>query len=232
MSNAYMMTDDEAAARANVRAFVNRVFMWMTVAMIVTASVAAWTAQTPSLLAVVLSGNVIIGLLIAEVGLVMLLSWLIARLSPAVAAGAFLLYATLNGLTLSVIFLAYTTSSIASTFFVTAGTFGVMAVIGFTTRRDLTSLGSLLMMALIGMILASLVNWLFFRSEMIYWAMTYLGIAIFVGLIAYDTQKIKRMAVLEGTTEGRKAAIIGALAIYLDFINLFLLLLRLLGRRR
>ncbi len=232
MSNAYMMTDEEAAVRTTERAFVNRVFMWMAAALIITAGVAAWTAQTPSLLKVVLTGHVMVGLLISEVLLVMLLSWLIARLSPVVAACMFIVYAALNGLTLSVIFLLYTASSISSTFFVTAGTFGVMAAIGYTTRRDLTSLGSLLLMALVGVILASIANWIFFRSETLYWAMTYVGIAVFVGLVAYDTQKIKQMAVLEGTDEGRKAAVLGALAIYLDFINLFLLILRLLGRRR
>jgi len=134
---------------------------------------------------------------------------------------------------LAVIFMIYTAESIASTFFVTAGTFAVMSAYGYFTKKDLSSWGNILFMGLIGIILASLVN-LFFHNEMLYWITTYIGILVFVGLTAYDTQKIKEMNVIgnEGTDEDRKESIIGALVLYLDFINLFLLLLRVLGDRK
>jgi FtsH-binding integral membrane protein len=134
---------------------------------------------------------------------------------------------------LSAIFVVYTDASIATTFLVTAGTFGVMSVFGFVTKRDLTKLGSLLIMLLIGFVLGSLLN-IFLRSSALYWILTYAGIAIFVGLIAYDTQKIKRLAA-GGLAAGRRRGgivVMGALALYLDFINLFLLLLRIFGRSR
>jgi len=139
----------------------------------------------------------------------------------------------LNGVTLSFIVLIYTASSIAETFFITAATFGVMSVIGYVTKRDLTSLGNLLIMALLGFLIASVVN-IFLASPAIYWITTFFGIIIFVGLVAYDTQKIKQMSAttVEGTDVSKNTAILGALRLYLDFVNLFLLLLRLFGRRR
>jgi FtsH-binding integral membrane protein len=142
-------------------------------------------------------------------------------------------YSALTGLTLSVIFLVYTAESLATTFFVTAGTFGLMSAYGYVTKRDLTGLGSFLMMGLIGMVLASVVN-MFFNNSTVYWITTYIGILIFVGLTAYDTQKIKQMSALglEGGEMEQKGAIMGALRLYLDFINLFLLLLRLMGNRK
>jgi hypothetical protein len=173
------------------------------------------------------------GLLIAELLLVITLSGAIQRLSASAATGFFLLYSALSGVTLAAIFVLYTQSSIASTFLVTAGTFGAMSIYGHVTRRDLTSWGSFLFMGLIGFLLASVVN-MFLHSEMIYWVSTYCGILIFVGLTAYDTQKLKVLA-MGGFASGEdrhKAAILGALRLYLDFINLFLLLLRVLGRRR
>jgi FtsH-binding integral membrane protein len=177
--------------------------------------------------------GVYLGLIIAELIVVFSFASLARRMSAVGAAGLFYVYAILNGLTLSVVFLIYTKGSIASTFFVTAGTFGAMSAYGYVTKRDLTSMGSFLFMGLIGLILASVVN-LFLRSEMIYWVTTYAGILIFVGLTAYDTQKIKELNVIgnAGTDEDHKEAIHGALILYLDFINLFLYLLRLLGRRR
>jgi FtsH-binding integral membrane protein len=158
---------------------------------------------------------------------------MVGRMSADTATFVFLLYAVVNGLTLSVIFMVYTAGSIAGTFLVTAGTFGAMALYGYTTKRDLTSWGNLLFMALIGLILSSVVN-MFFHNPMVYWITTYAGILIFVGLTAYDTQKIKEMNIIgnEGTDEDRKEAIMGALMLYLDFINLFLYLLRLFGRSR
>jgi FtsH-binding integral membrane protein len=134
---------------------------------------------------------------------------------------------------MSAIFLVFTAESIASTFFITAGTFGAMSLYGYTTKQDLTRLGSLLFMALIGLLIASLVN-MFMRSTMLYWITTFAGVLIFTGLTAYDTQKIKNMNIIgnEGTDEDRKEAIMGALTLYLDFINLFLYLLRIFGKRK
>ena len=149
------------------------------------------------------------------------------------ATGTFILYSGLNGITFSFIFLAYTASSITSAFMVTAGTFGAMSLYGYATKKDLTSWGSFLFMGLIGLVIASLVN-MFLHNPALTWITTYAGVLIFVGLTAYDTQKIKMMNVLgnEGTDEDQKEAIIGALTLYLDFINLFLMILRIMGDRR
>jgi FtsH-binding integral membrane protein len=173
------------------------------------------------------------GLLIAELAMVFTFS-MIARKVSSIAAGLlFFTYAITNGVTLACIFLIYTRSSIASTFFVSSGTFGAMSAYGYLTKRDLSGLGSFAMMGLIGLIIASVVN-LVLGSEMIYWLTTFVGVIVFVSLTAYDTQKIKALNVIgnEGTDEDRKEAIYGALILYLDFINLFLYLLRLFGRRR
>ena len=145
----------------------------------------------------------------------------------------FFLYSALTGITFSVIFVIYTSESLASTFLITAGTFGAMSFYGYVTKKDLTSIGNLCFMGLIGVIIASVVN-LFFPSSFLYTVTTYIGVLVFVGLTAYDTQKIKQMgpSVQTGTEAERKASIIGALRLYLDFINLFLMLLRLFGRRR
>ncbi|MEJ2199610.1 MAG: Bax inhibitor-1/YccA family protein [Desulfuromonadaceae bacterium] len=173
------------------------------------------------------------GLLIGELGLVIALSAAINRISATTASLMFLLYSALNGITFASIFLIYTQSSIASTFFITAGTFAAMSVFGMVTKRDLTGWGSFLFMGLIGIIIASVVN-IFLHSPMITWVVSYLGVFIFVGLTAYDTQKLKRISQM-GFADGqsrRKAVILGALTLYLDFINLFLMLLRVLGSRR
>ncbi len=229
-SYGYALPDVAAAQKT----FIQRVYGWMAAGLALT-GVIAWTVanndemvrslfQTPGLF---------LGLIVLELVLVFGLSGGINQLSSAIATSMFLLYAAVNGVTLAGVFLVYTHESIALTFLVTAATFGAMCVYGMATQRDLTSLGSLCFMALIGMILASVANF-FFHSTALYWVITYAGILIFVGLTAYDAQKIKQMhlASVEGTEESRKGAIIGALALYLDFINLFLLLLRLLGRSR
>jgi FtsH-binding integral membrane protein len=183
----------------------------------------------------VIFGNrmVFYGLLIAELIMVLAFAALVRRMSAIGAAALFYVYAIVNGLTLSVVFLVYTQGSIATTFFVTAGTFAATSAYGYITKRDLTSVGSFMFMGLIGLIIASVVN-LFVQSTMLYWGITYFGVLIFVGLTAYDTQKIKELNVIgnAGTEEDHKEAIHGALILYLDFINLFLYLLRLLGRRR
>jgi uncharacterized protein len=214
--------------------FVARVYNWMGLGLATTAVVAMLTASSPALLSYIFGSQfVFFGLILAELGLVMTLSAAIGRLQATTAALMFFVYSALNGLTLSAIFIAYTSASIANTFFVTAGTFGAMSLYGYATKRDLTSWGSFLFMGLIGVVIASLVN-IFLRSEAIYWVVTYAGVIVFVGLTAYDTQQIKAMA-LHGfgdeETE-RKGAVIGALRLYLDFVNLFLMLLNIFGRRR
>ena len=232
------MNYDRSAAAHEVAAasgaFLSRVYAWMCGALLITAIVSVYVAMNGSLIHMVMDTRaVFIGLLVAEFGLVVLLSALIGRMPYVLAMAVFVLYAALNGMTLSVIFMAYTASSVGTAFFVTAGTFGAMSLYGYVTKRDLTTVGSLCFMALIGLILASVVN-LFLGNETVYWITTYAGILIFVGLTAYDTQKIKQMNVagMEDSEFARKAAILGALTLYLDFINLFLMILRIFGRRR
>lgn len=216
------------------RSFISRVYAWMFFALVITAVISMWVASTPSLVQAIFGNSILfIVLVLAEIGMVMGLAFAINRISATAATIMFVVYSALNGLTLSVIFVAFTTASLATTFFVTAGTFGIMSVYGYTTKRDLTSIGNLAFMALIGLIIGSVVN-IFWRNPILYWAVTYIGILIFVGLVAYDTQKIKQMNAqqMNDPEVERKGAIMGALALYLDFINLFLLLLRIFGRRR
>ena len=214
------------------RTFISQVYLWMASALVVTAIVAAAVANDTRFVVSMVSGGLFWVFVIGELGLVIALGALIRRMSATVATVMFFAYAALNGVTLSLIFLVYTDASIASTFMITAFTFGAMSIYGYTTKRDLTTVGNLLAMGLLGFLIASIVN-LFLRSEAIYWITTYIGIVIFVGLTAYDTQKIKRLASGGVDNEvARKASILGALTLYLDFINLFLLLLRLFGRRR
>jgi uncharacterized protein len=213
--------------------FVRRVFNWMAGGLAITAVVSFVTASSPALINLIFGNQLVFfGLILAELGLVMAVSAAIDRLRASTATLLFFLYSALNGLTLSAIFLAYTNTSVANTFFVTAGTFGVMGLYGYTTKRDLTSFGSFLFMGLIGVVIGSLVN-LFMHSELMSWLITCAGIIVFVGLAAYDVQKIKEMA-FQGFADEEtetKAAVIGALRLYLDFVNLFLMLLRLFGRR-
>jgi uncharacterized protein len=214
--------------------FIRRVYNWMGLGLALTALVAYYTAASPSLTRLIFGNQLIFfALIIGELALVFGLSAAIDRLQPGTATLMFFVYAGLNGLTLAVIFLAYTQSSIANAFFVTAGTFGITSLYGYTTKRDLTSWGSFFFMGLVGIILASVVN-LFLQSEAIYWVTTYIGVIVFVGLTAYDTQAIKNMAAagFADAASETKAAVIGALKLYLDFINLFLMLLRIMGDRR
>jgi FtsH-binding integral membrane protein len=223
-----------AASQAEVRqrTLLSQVYAWMMAGLLVTGAVALFTANTPALLSLIFGNRLVFfGLIIAELALVLVLSGMVARISATAGMAMFLLYAALNGLTMAAIFLVYTRSSIASTFFVTAGMFGGMSLYGYSTKRDLSTIGNLLVMALIGFLLASIVN-IFLASSALYWITTYLGIAVFVGLTAWDTQKIKRMTALgAGEEQAGRIAIMGALMLYLDFVNLFLLLLRLFGRR-
>jgi FtsH-binding integral membrane protein len=214
--------------------FMNKVYNWMALALLITGFIAYYAASSASLMETIVSSRILFfGLLIGELALVVYLTSAINRLSQSAAITVFLLYSALNGLTMSVIFLVYTTGSIASTFFVTAGTFGAMSLYGYTTKKDLSSIGNMAIMALIGVIIASIVNW-FLQSEMLYWIITYLGVAIFVGLTAYDTQKLKEIGSrgFADQENMEKMSILGALTLYLDFINLFLFLLRILGNRR
>jgi len=214
--------------------FFPSVYNWMTLGLGLTAIVSMLTVNSPSALQFVFGNRMVFfGLIIAELAVVMILSGAIQRLSASAATGLFLLYSALSGITFAVIFLAYTSSSITSAFLVTAGTFGAMSLYGHVTKRDLTSWGSFLFMGLIGLIIASVVN-IFLQSAMITWVTTYIGVIIFVGLTAYDTQKLKVLAQggFASGEERHKAAILGALRLYLDFINLFLMLLRIFGRRR
>ena len=214
--------------------FITKVYAWMCMALMLTALTAVYVANSETMIRAIFSNRIIFyALIFGQLGLVMGLSAALDRMSAMTATLLFMAYSILNGLTLSVIFLVYTAGSIGTTFFVTAGTFGAMSLYGYTTKRDLTSWGNLLFMALIGFVIASVVN-LFLQSTILYWAITYIGILVFVGLTAYDTQKLKEMGANGfDTSEGmRKGAIMGALALYLDFINLFLLLLRLFGNRR
>lgn len=214
--------------------FLAKVFNWMAIGLGLTGVIAWFTAST-GLAAQLVQGPLFMVLLFAELGLVFYLSARIDKIEPKTATGLFLGYAALNGLTLSMVFLAYTGSSIAATFFITAGMFGAMAVYGLVTKRDLSGMGSFLFMGLIGIIIASVVN-IFLKSSSLYWAISLIGVFVFVGLTAYDVQKIKKMGeqgiMQQGEGAIQKGAIMGALALYLDFINLFLMLLRFFGGAR
>ena len=213
---------------------MRKVFIWMALALVITGVTAYGVATTPSLLIAIVTNKAIFwGLIIAELALVFAVSGAINRLSLATATLLFVLYSVVNGATLSVIFLAYSMPAIIQTFFITAGTFGVMALVGYTTKTDLTSLGKLLFMALIGLVIATVVN-MFVGSTGFDYILSYVGVLIFVGLTAYDTQKIKQMC-MQAPDAGehmQKLALLGALSLYLDFINLFLYLLRIFGNNK
>ena len=213
---------------------IRKVFVWMALALVITGVTAYGVATTPSLLIAIVTNKALFwGLIIAELALVFAVSGAINRLSLATATLLFVLYSVVNGVTLSVIFLAYSMPAIIQTFFITAGTFGVMALVGYTTKTDLTSLGKLLFMALIGLVIATVVN-MFVGSTGFDYILSYVGVLSFVGLTAYDTQKIKQMC-MQAPDAGehmQKLALLGALSLYLDFIILFLYLLRIFGNNK
>jgi len=214
--------------------YMSKVYGWMAFALAITGIVSFLVASSPQLVNLIVMNRILfMVLLFGELGLVFWLSARFHKMSYTTAMTGFIAYSVLNGLTLSFIFLAYTMSSIASTFFITAGTFAIMSIYGYFTKTDLTNIGKVLMMLLVGLILATVVN-IFMKSPTLYWITTYAGVAIFVGLIAYDTQKIKNYFLQIGGDENmiKKIAIIGALNLYLDFINLFMFLLRLFGGSR
>jgi uncharacterized protein len=219
-----------------VRTLIQNVYLWMAVGLSVTGLVSLSVLSNRSILqAIVGTPGVLMALIIGELVLVGFLSFRIQRMSPQTAFGVFLGYSALNGLTLSPIFLIYTGTSIASTFFITAGMFGAMALYGVTTKRDLQGFGSYFFMGLIGLILASVVN-MFLRSDALGWLISFVGVFLFLGLTAYDNQRIaswsSQMSGQEGSADYQRLSVLGALRLYLDFINLFLFLLRFLGRRR
>jgi hypothetical protein len=224
----YPRTSDQVVIAQN--SLIRQVYAWMGAGLLVTALLAFVTVTSPVLYNAVVGNKLVFyGLIIGELGLVIALSAAINRLGAGTATLMFIVYSALNGITLSIIFRVYTAESIGSTFLVTAGMFGAMSIYGSTTRKDLTSWGSFLFMGLIGIVIASIVN-IFVGSSAVSWVVSAVGVIVFTGLTAYDTWKIKAMAAAgEG---GRKPAIIGALTLYLDFINLFLMLLRFTGRER
>lgn len=211
------------------------VYVWMTLALVITGFTALYVAKSYTLLNLMLQNQMAFwGVLIAELGLVFYMSARINRISFTTATILFIVYSILNGVTMSMLFLIYTMSSIATTFFVTAGTFGAMALFGYATKKDLTRIGNLCIMGVIGLIIASLVN-MFLHNSMMDLIISYVGVLLFVGLTAYDSQKIKQMLSgedIEVNETTQKIALMGALTLYLDFINLFLYLLRILGDRK
>lgn len=211
------------------------VYVWMTLALVITGFTALYVAKSYTLLNLMLQNQMAFwGVLIAELGLVFYMSARINRISFTTATILFIVYSILNGVTMSMLFLIYTMSSIATTFFVTAGTFGAMALFGYATKKDPTRIGNLCIMGVIGLIIASLVN-MFLHNSMMDLIISYVGVLLFVGLTAYDSQKIKQMLSgedIEVNETTQKIALMGALTLYLDFINLFLYLLRILGGRK
>lgn len=211
--------------------YIAKVYGWMFLGLLTTAVMAYVTATTPAISNFVFSSKLTFyGIMIAELAIVVYLAARVHKMSVAMATGAFFLYAALNGLVFSALLYTFPISTLASVFGITAGTFAIMSAIGYYTKTDLTSFGKLMMMGLIGIIIASIVNW-FMASEMLYWIISYVGVAVFVGLIAYDTQKIKSYAYIPDAEMRKKGAIMGALSLYLDFINLFIMLLRIFGNR-
>lgn len=227
-------TSTQTAAQSLVSTLFKSLYMQMAAALTITGLTAYFIANSPQLLYAIYSNSASIWvLIIAQLGLVIWLSSRVMRMSMSAATILFILYSVVTGITFSSIFVLYTMESIASTFFVTAGTFFAMSLIGYTTRMDLSKVGNILYMLLIGLIIATVVN-IFMASSSLYWIITYAGVIIFTGLIAWDTQKLKTTFLEYGATDesGQKLALLGALTLYLDFINLFLFLLRILGGNR
>lgn len=214
--------------------FLVKVYGWMAAALAITGLVAMWTASSASMLGFIFGNrSFFIFVLIAQILLVGTLYGLLNRISSVVAAAILIGYSVLTGLVFSALFLIYTQGSLASTFLITGGMFAAMSIYGWTTGNDLTKFGSILVMLLIGLVIASVIN-LFLNSEGLYWITTYVGVFVFTGLIAYKTQNIKELGgqLEEGSEEFSKQAVVGALSLYLSFINLFLMLLRIFGSRR
>jgi len=225
------VTTPRIDAAERVSAFLWKVYAWMAIGLGLTAVVGFTVASSPDMLRVLVSNRLVFfGLMIAELGLVFYLSARVDRLAPSTAAGLFALYSGLNGVTLSVVLLAYTGESVTTTFVVTAGMFGALALFGSSTKRSLAGVGQFLTMGLVGIILASIVG-LFWRSDALQFLISVVGVLVFTGLTAWDAQRLKQMAVTLPAGQVGSYAIVGALSLYLDFVNLFLMLLRFTGRR-
>lgn len=229
-------TQDAAVAKS----FMTQVFGWMTVAMFVTAVTAFWFASSPELMSSLMNmetgGLTVLGWIVTlgPIGFVLLMSLGFQRLSPAILTLLFITFSVLMGMSLSFILLVYTAASVYKTFAITSAMFGIMAVTGYTTKTDLTKFGSIMMMGLIGLMIAMLVNF-FLKSSAMEYIISVIGVLVFTGLTAYDVQRLKRIgagAGEYGSANARKLSILGALTLYLDFINLFLFLLRFLGDRK
>ena len=221
-----------AAAAERVTAFLRNVYGWMCAGLAITALVALQVAGSPAILRSLVSNRFLfMGLIVAELGLVFYLSARAARLAPATATALFVVYAALNGVTLSVVFLAYTGESVTNTFLVTAGMFGAVALYGTTTKRSLAGVGQFVFMGLVGLVLASVLG-LFWHDDTLQFLISAVGVIVFTGLAAWDAQRMKQMALATPDGQAGSFAIVGALSLYLDFINLFLSLLRFLGNRR
>lgn len=224
----------EIVSSSTFSTLMRKVYTWMALALAITGFTAYYVASSPAIMQAIFSNRILFwGLLIGELALVWIVSASINRLSLTTATAMFILYSVLNGVTLSFIFLAYTMTSITTVFFITAGTFAAMSLYGYFTKTDLSKMGQILIMALIGLIIATIVN-LFVKSSGLTMILSYVGVLIFVGLTAWDTQKIKQMLQMASDTgeAAQKIALMGALSIYLDFINLFLYLLRIFGSSR
>ena len=234
-SGAYLDCQDTYTVRSAVSAILKNVYLWMTLALIISGFTAMLVAGNPVLIEKIFAGRGTLFLLfLAQFGLIWLISSRIGTMSFTTATLLFIAYSLLTGVTLSSIFVLFTVGSIASVFFITAGTFASVSIYGFITKKDLSTWRSYLLMGLIGLIIASIVNW-FLASELMYWIISYVGVIIFVGLTAYDTQKIKQLAsacYAENEETQNKVALLGAITLYLDFINLFLYILRIFGKRK
>ncbi|MBR5652930.1 MAG: Bax inhibitor-1/YccA family protein [Prevotella sp.] len=228
-----MINEQEGRVSLAFPALMRKVYVWMTLALVITGMTAYIVSHNENIITTMMTTPALMwGLIIGELALVFVISGMIQRLSLTVGTLLFVIYSALNGLTLAPILMIYTGASVAKVFFITAGTFAAMAFFGYTTKKDLSSIGRLLFMALIGLIIATVVN-LFMKSSGLEMVLSYLGVAIFVGLTAWDTQKIKMMLAqcAEPTEEAQKLALLGSLSLYLDFVNLFIYLLRIFGSR-
>ena len=228
-----LTVDQQLSMSSAFPVLMRKVYVWMTLALVITGFTAYGVATSPGVLQAIYGNQLLFwGMIIAEFALVIGVSAAINRLSLTTATLMFILYSVINGALLSYIFLVYTASSVATVFFITAGTFGAMALVGYTTKTDLTSIGKYLFMALIGLIIATVVN-VFIKSEGFTYILSYIGVLIFVGLTAYDSQKIEQMLIQapDAGESAQKLALLGALTLYLDFINLFIYLLRIFGKR-
>lgn len=230
-NNVQQQYDPSSINSSYIASYMTKVYGWMFLGLGITAAISLLVASSPAAIQLFFGTPLAFVLILAQLFLVGFLVIRVRHMSAATATAIFIGYAILTGITFSSLLLRYTNGSLVTVFAITAGTFGIMSAVGYFTKQDLTSFGRIMMMGLIGIVLASIVNF-FMGSATLYWIISYVGVAVFVGLIAYDTQKIKAYALLDNEEDRKKGAILGALALYLDFVNLFIFLLRLFGGRR